>query len=182
MNPPALPKPLMNQLLLLLLAAGIGQVACELTSAADSPPRVGRYELREVALPATGQYANPYTDLVAEAVIVPPAGRPVRVIPLFWDGGAAWKFRFSPDELGTWTWTVKSRDAGLNGQSGSFEAIASQRRGSIGPMKGFPLHFERQDGSPFWFLGDTAWALYYDRAEERYERAAALAYIDARAA
>ena len=41
-------------------------------------------------------------------------------------------------------------------------------------MKGFPRHFERQDGSPFWFLGDTAWALFTDKAEEKHDRAAAL--------
>jgi hypothetical protein len=49
-------------------------------------------------------------------------------------------------------------------------------------MSEFPLHFERQDGSPFWFLGDTAWALFTTSAAEKHDRAAALAYIDARAA
>ena len=93
----------------------------------------------------------------------------------------SWKFRVSPDQLGVWKWSVKSRDAGLNGKSGSFEAVASRRPGSIRPMKGFPQHFERQDGKPFWFLGDTAWALYTDSAEEKHDRAAALRYIDVRA-
>ena len=50
------------------------------------------------------------------------------------------------------------------------------------PLASHPRHFERQDGSPFWFLGDTAWALYTDKAEEKHDRAAALRYIDARAA
>src|SRR4029079_11721867 len=40
---------------------------------------------------------------------------------------------------------------------------------------------QRQDGSPFWFLGDTAWALYTDNAEEKHDRKTALAYVDARA-
>jgi len=172
----------MIRLLLMLLAAAIFQAAGEPAWAVDPAPRVGRFELHEVALAATGQYANPYADVVAQAAIVPPVGRPTRVIPLFWDGGATWRFRFSPAELGTWTWTVKSADAGLNGKAGSFEVVAAQRRGSIRPMAGFPQHLERQDGSPFWFLGDTAWALYYDREEEQYDRRAALAYLDARAA
>jgi hypothetical protein len=100
---------------------------------------------------------------------------------MFWDGGATWRFRFSPEQVGTWKWSVKSRDAGLNGKTGSFEVVASRRPGSIRPMKGFPQHFERQDGKPFWFLGDTAWALFTDKADEKHDRAAALRYIDTRA-
>jgi hypothetical protein len=45
----------------------------------------------------------------------------------------------------------------------------------------FSRHFERQDGSPFWFRGDTAWGLVTDKAEEKHDRAAALRYIDTRA-
>src|SRR5262245_59621427 len=150
---------------------------------AEEHPRVGRFEMHEVALTATGQYANPYSDLEAELSLSPPAGGGnKRVLPLFWDGGATWKFRFSPDQPGIWNWTVSSRDAGLSGKSGSLEVVASNRQGSIRPMPGFPRQFERQDGTTFWFLGDTAWALYYDRADEKYDRDAALAYIDARAA
>jgi hypothetical protein len=138
--------------------------------------------VHEVGLSAEGQYANPYADLTAEVSLTPPAGGQQRVVPLFWDGGASWKLRFAPDEQGTWKWSVKSRDRGLDGKSGSFEVVGSDRRGGVRPMKDFPQHFERHDGTPFWFLGDTAWALYYDQAEEKYDRTAALAYIDARAA
>jgi len=154
---------------------------CVAATAADSP-RVERFAVHEVALSAQGQYANPYTELSAEAVLTPPeVSDKSRTAPLFWDGGASWKFRFSPDQLGVWKWTIRSRDAGLNGQAGSIEAVASKRAGSIRPMKEFSRHFERQDGKPFWFLGDTAWALYTDNAEEKHDRAAALRYIDVRA-
>ncbi len=158
-----------------------GSLAATAASAADAPTRVGRYEVFEAAFSSTGDYAHPYVDLTAEAALTPPGGGGTRSIPLFWDGGSTWKLRFSPDQLGPWKWSVKSRDAGLSGKSGAFEVVASERQGSIRPMKQFPLHFERQDGKPFWFLGDTAWALYYDRADEKYDRDAALAYIDARA-
>lgn len=153
-----------------------------ITAAAAEVLQVERFALHEIALTAQGQSANPYTDLTADAVLTEPAGGKTRTVPLFWDGGPSWKFRFAPDQLGTWNWTVNSSDPGLNGKSGSFEVIASKRRGSIRPRQGFPQHFERQDGSPFWFLGDTAWALYTDSAEEKHDRAAALKYIDARAA
>jgi len=148
--------------------------------AADSAP-VGRFEMFEALFAAAGKPANPYTELAAEAVFTPPAGGRQRTIPLFWDGGQRWKLRFSPDAVGLWHWWVQSSDPGLRGQSGTLTVVASTRPGSIRPLTGFPLHFERQNGQPFWFLGDTAWALYHDNAEEKYDRAAALAYIDARA-
>jgi len=164
--------------LLLVLASTLQRKV----TAAD-PQRVERLSVHEIALQAEGQYANPYADLTADAELTAPSsGSQTRSVPLFWDGGASWKLRFSPNEIGVWKWSVKSRDGGLNGKSGSFEVVASRRAGSIRPMKGFPQHFERQDGSPFWFLGDTAWALYTDKAEEKHGRAEALRYIDTRAA
>ena len=143
---------------------------------------VPQFSVHEVALQATGIYTHPYIDLTADAVLAEPGSKAVRVVPLFWDGGSAWKFRFAPDKTGTWTWVVKSADPSLDGKSGSFDCLGSARQGSIRSMRGFPYHFERQDGSPFWFMGDTAWALYTDSKEEMHDRAAAERYIDARAA
>lgn len=145
------------------------------------PPRVPRFAVHEVALRASGTYSNPYTELSAEAVLTEPEGGRTRTVPLFWDGGSAWTFRFAPDRLGRWTWVVHSRDDGLQGQAGGFETVESDHAGSIRPTTGFPHHFERQDGTPFWFLGDTAWALFTDNAEERHDRDAALRYIATRA-
>lgn len=76
---------------------------------------------------------------------------------------------------------VESNDPGLNGQAGSFVCAASDLKGSIRPMRGAPTHFERQDGSPFWWLGDTAWALYTDNETEKHDRAAVEHYLDVRA-
>src|SRR5262245_62446797 len=96
-------------------AAGLLVCIGSALSTADERPCVGRFEMHEVALSATGQYANPYTDLEAEVALSPPDGGNKRVAPLFWDGGVTWKFRFGPDQLGIWNWTVTSPDAGLSG-------------------------------------------------------------------
>ncbi len=101
---------------------------------------------------------------------------------MFWDGGTTWKFRVAPDALGEWNWSVTSADAGLQGQSGRFTVVPSGERGSIRPRPDAPHHFQTQDGHPFWFLGDTAWALVTDNAEEHHDLAAAHRYLDARAA
>lgn len=142
---------------------------------------VPRFAPHEIALTATGTYANPYVELTAEAVLTEPDGRTTRVLPLFWDGGATWRLRFAPDKTGTWKWTVKSADAGLNGKSGSFECAASTRRGSIQPMAGAPRHFQYQNGERMWFMADTAWAYVTNSVEEKHDRATAQRYLTNRA-
>lgn len=143
--------------------------------------RVERFTPHEVSFSAAGNYGNPYTDLTPDAVVTEPDGRTVRRVPLFWDGVATWRFRFAPDKVGTWTWAVKSVDAGLGGKRGSFECVASARRGSFQPLASAPLHFQYQNGEKVWFLGDTAWAFLLDNAEERHDRAAAERYVANRA-
>src|SRR4030095_13951748 len=81
---------------------------------------VPRFDVFELTLTQTGDYANPYVQVTATATLVPPGGGE-RSIPLFWDGGRQWKLRFSPDSLGTWSWSVRSSDAGLGGAKGTFE-------------------------------------------------------------
>lgn len=139
-----------------------------------------QYGVVEEALEHAGDYQNPYVELSATVTFTDPDGD-ARSLPLYWDGERTWRFRFSPDKVGLWKWTVSSHDAGLNGRSGEFHVTRSNLSGGVRPMAGFPRHFQRQDGSPFWFLGDTAWALYTDNDREKHDRAAAEAYIYKRA-
>jgi hypothetical protein len=167
-----------------LRKAVVGWVFCASVFAAKDvfgSDRVPVFSVHEVSVQASGDYGNPYVDLEARVVISDPQGAPKEPLPLFWDGGKAWKFRFSPDKVGTWKWRVESSDPGQNGKSGSFAVEKSERKGSIQPMKEFPGHFQRQDGSKFWFMGDTAWALYLDNEEERHNREAVFKYVDRRA-
>lgn len=165
----------MNRSPALLIAA----IVAISTGAALSAP-VPRFAVFEAELTAEGSYNNPYAQLTAEAELAAPDGKRHTAL-LFWDGGRTWKLRFSPAQPGAWTYRVRSSDPGLNGKSGDFEVAPSDRAGSIQPMQGHPLHFQRQDGKPFWFLGDTAWAMFTDNEQEKHDRQAALRYIDARA-
>src|SRR5690606_18487861 len=119
--------------------------------------------------------------LSATVTLTEPDGATTRTLPLFWDGGRTWRFRFSPDKIGHWKWTVQSADSGLEGQSGEFTVVKSELHGGVQPMPRFPRHFQRQDGTPFWFFGDTAWALYTDNVQEKHDRDAVEAYIRRRA-
>lgn len=153
-----------------------------LSVVAGQGERVPRFGLFEHSFGHARAHDNPYAEVSATAELTAPDGMTKRTLPLFWDGGTVWKLRFSPNVVGLWRWSVISNDTGLNGQKGSFEVVASNSPGGIRPMAGHSHHFERQNGEPFWFMGDTAWALYTDSAEEEHTRAAAEKHIDARAA
>jgi hypothetical protein len=141
---------------------------------------IAQFGVYEAVLQSSGQYANPYSDLKVEATLYRPDGSQC-AIPLFWDGGSRWKLRVSPNRPGLWRYDIRCDDKGLGGKTGSFTCTASDRRGSIQPLVEFPHHFQYQNGEPMWFLGDTAWALFTDNAEERHDRAAAEAYLRVRA-
>ena len=136
----------------------------------------------EATFTQTGRYDNPYVDLSATARLTEPGGRAERLLPLFWDGGDTWRLRFSPDREGVWEWTIDSPDPGLGDVTGRFEVSPSQNRGGLQPMDGHPYHFQRQNGDPVWFMGDTAWALYTDSRENGHDRDSVHRYIDTRAA
>lgn len=115
-----------------------------LYSVASAQSTVPRYGLFENAFKSSANYQNPYTELDAEAEITGPDGSK-RVVPLFWDGGKTWKLRISPDTTGKWSYTVHSKDKGLNGKRGSFACTSSNLHGSIQPMQGYPHHFQWPD-------------------------------------
>jgi hypothetical protein len=158
----------------IVLLAVAAALACAHTS-------IERYGLYEVEHQASSTPSNPYTSISAEAVVSRPGGA-FWTIPLFWDGGAAWKLRISPDMAGKWSYRVKSSDAGLNGRQGAFECVPSSKAGGLAASSKWPGHFERQNGDPFWFLGDTAWGFFHDSKEDNHHRAQAEHYARTRAA
>lgn len=118
----------------------------------------------EFALSSDRDYANPLWDAVVQFRFTAPSGQ-VQVIDAFWDGGRTFRVRFAPTETGVWRWQSECSDmdnAGLHGQSGSFECVAYSgdnplyRHGSL-RVAFDRLHLEHADGTPFFWLSDTAW-------------------------
>jgi len=138
-----------------------------------------KYAVFEAAFRAAGTYGNPYIDLEAYAELIRP-DKSIWTIPLFWDGGNYWKLRISPDMEGNWSFKINSKDKGLNGKKGKFTCISSSLRGSFIPMKDYPHHFQYQNGEPVWFMGETAWALFTDNADEKHERTEVESFIRTR--
>ena len=116
-----------------------------------------------IELSADGSFDNPYTAVEVNAVFEHESGRSYEV-PGFWDGDSTWNVRFPPPEPGEWEWTTESdtADAGLD-DSGTFTVAAY--RGSNRIWKHGFLRvadngrvLEHDDGSPFFWLGDTVWS------------------------
>jgi hypothetical protein len=141
---------------------------------------VERFGIFEAGFEADSAAPNPYVALSAEATFTRPDGGNWRV-PLFWDGGKTWKVRVSPDIEGKWSFKVQSADRGLNGRAGAFECAPSARAGGIRPSAAAPSHFERQNGRPLWFLGDTGWGYFSDSKEDNHFRRQAEHYAKTRA-
>lgn len=117
----------------------------------------------EFNLSSTSYYANPLTECVLDATFTSPSGTSHRAEG-FWDGGRDWKVRFMPGEPGAWRYETRpsnGQDKGLT-TSGEFEVseVASEnpfrRHGAI-RVSGDRRHLVHADGTPFFWLGDTAW-------------------------
>lgn len=118
----------------------------------------------ELTFTTQRSYADPFNDVVLDAVFTDPAGHELRV-PAFWAGGRTWKIRYASPHVGEHRYTTVSSDpadAGLHGLTGS--VTVSPYRGSNplyrhGPIQvsGDKRHFQHHDGTPFFWLGDTWW-------------------------
>lgn len=124
--------------------------------------QVGQWDKFELSLLSEKAYDNPLYELREfYTVFTSPTGR-IKKINGFWDGARHFKVRFSPDELGLWTYQTSSSDNGLNEETGQFECIPNDKdlplfqRGAIERSKG-EYHLTHADGTPFFFTACTAW-------------------------
>jgi arylsulfatase A-like enzyme len=128
---------------------------------ADSPATLvwGRFEKTFTA----AENASP--DVALDVEFTSSAGTKFTV-PGFHDGGASWKVRFMPDAAGSWKFTVRSKPAvkGLDGESGAFEVRRAGPRNENRFIKHGAIQVSKDgyylmhaDGTPFFWLGDTAW-------------------------
>ena len=110
-------------------------------------------------------HADPFNDLEVDIVFEGPGG--VRRVPAFWSGGQEWRVRFSSDQPGSYSFHSECSapdDTGLHGRAGTLEVHPLPqdetnplyRHGGL-QVAGERTHFEHQDGTPFFWLGDTWW-------------------------
>ncbi len=111
---------------------------------------------QNVYLPYTGA-----TGISVDALITAPNNR-VSTIPCFYyqpvdanlipTGQPDWRCRYAPDQLGTWSYSVKAQDAGGVVQSapGQFNVVQSGSHGFLKVAAGDSRYFEFSDGTPFY--------------------------------
>lgn len=95
-------------------------------------PSISQWELMELSfvgpwISATG-VPNPF--LIELDVLFTSPSSQVFDVPGFFDGdgqggqdGDVWRVRFSPNEVGSWTYVTSSAEASLNGLSGAFQVL-----------------------------------------------------------
>jgi hypothetical protein len=134
-----------------------------------SPGTAVALQWREVEIDFTGpDVADPYLNVDAWVDFRHAGGQEVRR-PVFWDGGTCYRVRFaSPQPDGEWRWEVHTArpDHQLSPAEGRLTAVAppgdhphrALTRGLVTAHPGRRT-FRYADGSPAFFVFDTAWAM-----------------------
>ena len=125
------------------------------------------WEKTEITLTAERSYANPYTAVTVSVFLTGPEG--TRRCYGFWDGGSTFRVRVLATAPGTWRWrsVADQPDSGLNGKRGTFSARPWKdaekrenpcRRGMVRATANGHA-FDYADGTPYFLVGDTWWAV-----------------------
>ena len=118
---------------------------------------VRKWEVCEIPFESAQDFENPYLDVEVTGQFLPPSGKE-KTIQAFWDGGKRFLLRFTPDEEGTWNYTVSNThgDRGLQ-KTGSIK-VADQAEGNHGFVRRdalHPYHFVYDDGTRYYMCGTT---------------------------
>ncbi len=132
----------------------------------------------ELSFESSEQYNLPeQSDVIMDVQFVHQESGKILTVPSFWDGGNNFKVRFAPTECGIWNYTtVCKTDGSLNGITGTAEAkeysgnLDIYKHGFIKTEAG-KKYFIYDDGTPFFYLGDTHWAML----KEEFDSAGATA-------
>lgn len=119
----------------------------------------------ELSFESAKQYADPFNDVNVDLVLV---GSGMKyTVPAFWDGGNTWKVRFVCPSEGEWLFRTVCTDesnADLNGRTGRVDCekydgdLDIYNHGFVTTTYG-KKYMTYDDGTPFFYLGDTHWSL-----------------------
>ena len=126
--------------------------------------RVAQNCVAQLSFTSAKSYANPGNEVELDVIVVDPQGHESRV-PAYWAGEEMWGARYASSLVGLHRYrTVCSDPAnqGLHGQEGTIEVVPYEGTNPLlrhGPLRvaADRRHLEHQDGTPFFWLGDTWW-------------------------
>ena len=123
---------------------------------------VHKWGVFEASITSSQQPVEPGQHVNVQFELTGPEGNR-HIQPGFWNGGRTWTVRFSPSVVGGWKWrSLCETDASLNNEFGAFECVPYQGDNPLyrhGPIRvSHDGHYlTHTDGTPFFWLVDTAW-------------------------
>lgn len=132
--------------------------------------RCEKWKMVEICLNSTKTYQKPFEEVHVDAIFEGPDGKVIKR-PAFWDGGNSWKIRFAPNKTGVWRMTTYCNiidDSGLHHVKCKIRCRRYRGRQDV-YKHGFikvsnnGRYFIYDDGTPFFYLGDTHWLFIHER-------------------
>ena len=128
---------------------------------------VEEWKANEIALISDKLNTDPFSSVTVDAIFIHGETGEILTVPAFWNGGYEWIIRFALTKTGTWYYYTKcsdKNDSGLHYKAGTI--ICNAYSGDLEIYKrGFvktqddKRYFMYDDGTPFFYLGDTHWTL-----------------------
>ncbi len=130
----------------------------------------------EQALTSTRAYDDAYADVAVRVTYSGPENRVLQALG-FWDGGDTFRIRAAFPAPGTWRWETSCSDPtndGLHRQHGTVEVSAYQGENPLYRRGFLRVSDDRRylafgDGTPFLWMGDTAWAAPMLSTDDEWE-------------
>ncbi|MFC3812255.1 DUF5060 domain-containing protein [Lacihabitans lacunae] len=132
----------------------VASCCISMSSFAQKTQTTEQWGVFEISLKGPSE-GNPYMDNSLEATFS--NGNKTVLMPGFYDGNGMYKIRFSPDQLGKWSFVTNSNQAALNNRKGTFTCVkpTGNNHGPVKIVNTFYLKYA--DGSPFYSVGTTAY-------------------------
>ena len=133
---------------------------------------LSKWEMHEFAIQGYTRFDNPFTKTMLVGQFTSPSGK-TKTIDGFYDGGNTWRLRFVPDENGEWSYHLWGEGVEIL-QHGKINCTGTIGNGfiRINPINRFS--FSRDNGTPFFPMGDTCYGLHDDSPITNELRAAYL--------
>jgi hypothetical protein len=143
---------------------------------ASAPQPIHAWQRWEYALTSNHSYTNPYAEVTLRVKYTGPGQRIIQGYG-FWDGGDTFRIRCAFPAPGTWRWETECigpSDTGLHGQRGNVEVLPYKGANSLYQHGFLKVSDNRRyltlnDGTPFLWIGDTAWAVPMKASDEEWE-------------
>ena len=143
-------------------------------SGCASSPKAEAWRMRELRFESETDYSSGGSEEVRMDVTFTHAKSGESLVrPAFWDGGNEFVVRFAPTKVGPWKWKSSCReDKSLDGVEGGLKCVvyngdlAIYRHGFVKTEPG-KKYLVYEDGTPFFYLGDTHWGMYTEEIDEK---------------